>query len=171
MINDMRSNQRPVAVLLCGVSGAGKTTYAQALERKGFVRLSIDEELWRRFGRYGVDYVPERYAELSSQAEAWVCEQLVALLEQCKDVVVDSSLWRRCRRNEYKALVTLAGGRWRLIHLMQRPDVLRARPRKRAQRFDANAAFPITDELLDDYLAGFEPPCGEGEELVAEATT
>lgn len=167
----MCSDQRPVAVLLCGVAGAGKTTYAQALEREGFVRLSIDEELWRRFGRYGVDYGPERYAELSSQAEAWVREQLVDLLEQGKNVVVDSSLWRKSRRDEYKALVTLAGGRWRLVHLVQRPDVLRARLRKRAHRFDANAAFPITDELLDDYLTGFEPLCDDGEEVVAESAT
>jgi predicted kinase len=171
MISDTCSDQRPVAVLLCGVAGAGKTTYAQVLEREGFARLSIDEELWRRFGRYGVDYAPERYAELSSQAESWVREQLAALLQQGKDVVVDSSLWRRSRRDEYKALVTLAGGRWRLIHLVQRPEVLRARLRKRAQRFDANAAFAITDEMLDDYLAGFEPPRGEGEEVVAESTT
>jgi len=32
--------------------------------------------------------------------------------------------------------------------------------------FDANAAFPITDELLDKYLDSFEEPQGEGEELV-----
>jgi predicted kinase len=48
-------------VLMCGIAGSGKTTYAQRLERDGYVRLSIDEEVWRRFGRYGLDYEPAAY--------------------------------------------------------------------------------------------------------------
>jgi len=36
---------RPEVVLLCGVAGAGKTTYAKRLETCGHVRLSIDEEI------------------------------------------------------------------------------------------------------------------------------
>ena len=33
---------------MCGIAGAGKTTYAKALEASGWVRLSIDEEVWER---------------------------------------------------------------------------------------------------------------------------
>jgi len=44
--------------------------------------------------------------------------------------------------------------------------VLQRRLADRAQRFDANAAFPITDEILSAYLSGFEVPSGEGEEVV-----
>jgi hypothetical protein len=40
---------------------------------------------------------------------------------------------------------------------------LRARLLARQSRFDANAAFPIGDELLDKYLENFQPPSGEGE--------
>ena len=50
-----------LVVLMCGVAGSGKTSLSQALEAKGFRRLSIDEEIWDRFGRYGVDYRPEDY--------------------------------------------------------------------------------------------------------------
>lgn len=143
----MGSDEGPLAVLLCGIAGAGKTTYAQGIERQGLVRLSIDEELWRRSGRYGVDYPPERYAELSADGEAAVRERLVDLLDQRRDVVVESSMWCRSRREQYKALITGAGGRWRLIHLPQRPDVLRTRLRERAGRFDANAA--VSDHRRD----------------------
>ena len=31
-------------VMMCGVCGSGKTTYAKQLEKNGFVRLSIDEK-------------------------------------------------------------------------------------------------------------------------------
>jgi|APThiThiocy_cv2_1041547.scaffolds.fasta_scaffold02628_10 hypothetical protein len=38
---------------------------------------------------------------------------------------------------------------------------LRRRPDERSARFDANAAFPITDDLLDAYLRAFEAPDDE----------
>ncbi len=33
----------------------------------------------------------------------------------------------------------------------------------RGERFDANAAFPITKEILSSFLEGIEEPKGEGE--------
>ena len=45
----------PVVYLLCGLTGSGKTTYARQLEAAGAVRLSVDEEVYARHGRYGVD--------------------------------------------------------------------------------------------------------------------
>ncbi len=67
---------------MCGVAGSGKTTYAQHLETQGYVRLSVDEEVWRRFGSYGVDYQPGEYAHLSETAENLVRERLLDLLAQ-----------------------------------------------------------------------------------------
>jgi hypothetical protein len=45
-----------VVYLLCGLTGSGKTSYAKRLEAGGAVRLSVDEEVYARHGRYGVDY-------------------------------------------------------------------------------------------------------------------
>ena len=39
-----------------GLTGSGKTTFARTLESAGVVRLSVDEEVFNRHGRYGVDY-------------------------------------------------------------------------------------------------------------------
>ena len=39
--------QKPLVVMMCGVAGAGKTTLAKQLEAAGYLRLSIDEEVWR----------------------------------------------------------------------------------------------------------------------------
>src|SRR5215207_8258600 len=50
----------PVVYLLCGLTGSGKTTYARQLEAAGAVRLSVDEEVFARHGRYGVDYPTSR---------------------------------------------------------------------------------------------------------------
>jgi len=42
-------------LLMCGVSGAGKTTYSKQKEQEGYVRLAIDELIWEDYGVYGVD--------------------------------------------------------------------------------------------------------------------
>lgn len=45
-----------------------------------------------------------------------------------------------------------------------RPATSRNFEAKRNTRVDANAAFSITDEILDRHLNDFEEPRGEGEE-------
>lgn len=157
---------RPLVVLMCGVAGSGKTTYSQSLEAEGYARLSVDEEVWARFGRYGVDYPPEDYPRLSAAAENAVRERLLVLLAEGRDVVVDLSFWQRATRDQYKRLVSDAGARWRLVYLQVDPDVLRRRLAQRARRVDANAAFAITEDVLTTYLEGFEVPDGEGEEVL-----
>lgn len=164
--SETRVPSTPMVVLMCGIAGSGKTTYARQLEDAGYVRLSIDEEVWERFGRYGVDYTPAQYAEHSATVENDLRDRLVWLVGERRNVVVDFSFWQRRTRDEYKRLVVAAGGRWRLIYLKTDPDVLRERLNTRRRRFDANAAFPITDGILADYLAAFEEPSGEGEEIV-----
>ncbi|GLK99356.1 hypothetical protein GCM10017581_010970 [Dactylosporangium matsuzakiense] len=151
---------------MCGIAGAGKTTYAMKLETQGYVRLSVDEEIWHRFGRYGVDYRTEEYEQHSDVARKAVRERLLVLLADGRDVVVDSSFWQRSQRCEYKRLIEQAGGRWRLVYLKADPDLLRRRLDVRADRRDANAAFPITAERLDHYLRVFEPTSDEGEHVV-----
>jgi predicted kinase len=87
-------------------------------------------------------------------------------MRQGIDVVVDRSFWRRSARDEYKQIVADAGARWQLVYLQVDRDELRERLAARAARFDAHAAFPITDDMLDRFLAGFEEPRGEGEIVI-----
>jgi hypothetical protein len=66
----------------------------------------------------------------------------------------------------YKQLIEELGGRWRLLYLRVGSQELRRRLAERNERFDANAAFPIGAERLAGYLASFEEPHGEGEEVI-----
>jgi predicted kinase len=155
-------------VLMCGVAGAGKTTYAKRLESSGYVRLSIDEEIWARFGRFGIDYDPVLYSDHLVTTEAVLRERLVDLVRAGQNVVVDFSFWERKRRDEYKQLIVDAGGSWELVYLKVSRSELRRRLAARADRFDANAAFPMSDATLDEFLTGFQEPAGEGETTIAE---
>jgi len=156
----------PLVVMMCGVAGSGKTTIAQRLELRGIVRLSIDEEIWATKGRYGIDYPIEIYEQLKVEAESKLRNELVKLLNEKRNVVIDFSFWQRKRRNEYKKLIEDGGGEWRLVYLKVHPNDLRKRLRIQSQRFDANAAFTITEEILSSFLKGFELPSGEGEIII-----
>jgi len=57
------STSAPLAVLLVGITGFGKTVLARALADRGWSVLSVDEEVHRRHGRYGVDHPEPEYFE------------------------------------------------------------------------------------------------------------
>jgi predicted kinase len=160
-----RDDRTPLVVMMCGVAGSGKTTFSQHLEKNGFVRLSIDEEIWATHGRYGIDFPMEKMEEYKKEAESKLRNDLVKFIHDKKQVVIDFSFWDRGRRDRYKQIIENSGGKWTLIYLKVHPDDLRERLKIRNKRFDANA-FPISEELLTSYLNGFEIPNGEGEIVV-----
>jgi predicted kinase len=151
---------------MCGVAGSGKTTYAKQLEERGYVRLSIDEEMWKRFEPLGVDHDASMYDQRSTAIEADLRRRLTELVHSGRDVVVDFSFWERAARDRYKRLVVEAGGRWELIYLKVSRARLRERLAARSERFDANAPFPITDAVLERFIAGFQEPDNEGETII-----
>jgi predicted kinase len=166
LIYPERDDNIPLVIMMCGVAGSGKTTLAQQLEKQGYVRLSIDEEIWATNGRYGIDYPVENYEKYKENAEKKLRNQLVELVQDKRQVVIDFSFWQRSRRNQYKRIIEEAGGEWKLFYLKVPPNDLRERLKLRSQRFDANAAFTITEQILTDYLSGFEVPVGEGEIVI-----
>ncbi|WNS42317.1 AAA family ATPase [Paenibacillus sp. MMS20-IR301] len=161
-----RDPDKPLVVLMCGIAGSGKTTFSQKMEHYGYVRLSIDEEVWSVNGRYGIDYSLEAYRDKLDEAHIRLRRKIVQCIQDKRQSVVDSSFWNREERNEYKQLIENAGGQWRLIYLRVDPEQLRERLKLRSQRFDANAAFTITEELLTAFINGFEVPEDEGEIVI-----
>ncbi|MDL2205413.1 ATP-binding protein [Eubacteriales bacterium OttesenSCG-928-N13] len=155
-------------IMMCGVSGAGKTTYARQKEQEGYIRLSIDETVWANYGQYGVDYPAEQYESISKKVEAQLREQLLLLLDKNKNVLIDFSFWDRKRRDQYRALIENAGASVKLVYMKADIEVLRKRLRIRNQSIEANSAFEITDELLSKYYNGFEEPAGEGEIIILQ---
>ncbi|TMR27320.1 ATP-binding protein, partial [Actinomadura geliboluensis] len=80
--------------LLVGLTGSGKTTFAKRLEERGVVRLSVDEEVFRRHGRYGVDFHESRWFELADPVAEEVYQRLGDLVKAGRDVVLDVGLER-----------------------------------------------------------------------------
>ncbi|MEU2354586.1 ATP-binding protein [Streptomyces misionensis] len=148
------------------MTGSGKTTYAKRrLEPAGALRLSVDERVHARHGRYGVDYPERDYFALEAPVVAEVGEELVDTIAAGRDAVLDHGLWTRAARDEWKKLVEEAGGRWRLLYFPVPREELLCRLAERSQRQDGNA-LTVTELALDDFYARFEPPHDEGEEII-----
>ncbi|WP_329020569.1 AAA family ATPase [Streptomyces sp. NBC_01601] len=158
---------RPAIVyLLVGLTGSGKTTYAKrVLEAAGVTRLSVDELVYERHGRYGVDYPEPWYFELEAPVVAEVRERVAELVAAGTDVVLDHGLWTRTAREEWKKLVEDAGGGWRLLYFpVERAELLR-RLEERNQHTHANALM-VSESALDDFVDRFDVPEGEGELVI-----
>ncbi|TDB78255.1 ATP-binding protein [Micromonospora sp. KC723] len=158
-----------VAYLLVGLTGAGKTTYARrVLEPAGAVRLSVDEQVFARHGHYGVDYPEDTYFAREAPVVAEVRAELVRLLRAGHDVVVDHGLWRRSERDDWAALVRSAGGQVRLLYFpVPRAELLRRLTARNAEKH--GNALTVTPQALDDFIARFDEPDGEGEQVVQPA--
>jgi predicted kinase len=138
-------------VLMCGIAGSGKSTYARRLEVDGWVRFSIDAEAWER----GLREVPlPEHAAAEIRADQRL--RIEAALRAGQDVVVDYSFWSRAQRDDYRALGRACGAGVEVVHL----DVPAAELRRRlALRRTAHPDdFVVPPEVLDQYVAGFQRP-------------
>ena len=151
---DASPSPTPV-VLLCGAAGAGKTTYARALEADGFVRVSYDDEMWA-LGRTSMDASPEVLAE----ADRRVRHAMTTAIEAGIPVVLDASLSTRAIREELRAVVVAAGGAPRLVLVDAPLDVLIERVARRADQVGPDA-LRLDEASLRVYYASFEFPAAD----------
>ncbi|WP_261556449.1 AAA family ATPase [Frankia tisae] len=165
LLPDLLGTERGLVVMMCGLPGSGKSTYARVLERRGYTRLSIDEIVWIWAGRDGAELDPAEYEQLKSTAEQQLWDDLIRLLVAKVPVVIDYSFWSRSTRDRYKAVIESHGCRWELVRLKADLETLRRRLAIRNQRNNANSVT-VSDELLERYFATFQEPVGEGERVI-----
>ncbi|PNE36382.1 AAA family ATPase [Streptomyces noursei] len=155
----------PLAVLLVGLTGSGKTTVAKSLADHGYIRLSVDEEVHRLHGRYGVDYPEHTYFERERPVVEATRERFIKEIEAGHDVVLDHGLWRRSERDTWRQAAREAGGHPLVVYLPADREELLRRLTERNQREDANA-LTVTPEALDDFFDRFDPPTDDEEVIV-----
>lgn len=148
--------------------GSGKSSISKSIlsHYASFHRLSIDVHIYKTHGLYGVDYPAEKYGDFQQEAEEALHKELSQLLQQgAQNVILDFSFAFQHTRDEWKDLIESLGGRWVLVYLDVSSEELHRRVAARNQLAvkDADSAYPVTREVLERYLAGFEKPTGEGE--------
>jgi predicted kinase len=156
----------PQVYLLVGLTGSGKASYsARALEPAGVIRLSVDELIYDKHGRYGVDYPAESYSALYAATLAEI-RSLVALeVSAGHDVALDLGIFSRADRDEWKRWITELGATWRLLYFpVSRAEVLHRLTER--NRLGGASGVPVRESDLDAFYARFEEPLDEGEEVI-----
>lgn len=138
-------------LLLCGPAFSGKTTLAYALERRGFVRVAIDDIVRSRGLEPGAG-VPERVWEDASFA---ACLLIRSGLQRGQDVVLDDTLCYRFLRDRYRDLGSGTNVSTFLVVLKISADAVRGRV---AQNVRLRQRHSIDPALLESHLASFEWP-------------
>ena len=145
--------------LLCGISGSGKTTYADHLVNvHDYIKLSIDEFMWNDHGECGVDYPMEEYRSRYAQSELSLQRRLIDHILNGKNVVVDMTFCHREKRDLYRDLLRRNGVAFELIYFpVDFPTAWQRIDRRNNDRPGPNRAR-VTKEMLTQFYNGFERP-------------
>ncbi len=162
----MEPTIKPIVYMLCGLTGSGKTTYAQELAKQGYVRLSLDEEVHRLHERDQIAY-PDKYLEYEEEAKESLKQRLQDSIDKGQQVVLDYGFWKRSDRDHYKNLIENLGGAPKLVYFQADPQLLISRLHQRNERTDANA-LTVTETMLRDFIARFEEPRDENKEIIPQ---
>jgi predicted kinase len=144
--------ERPATVhLIVGLPGAGKTSYAQELERTApALRLTPDE--WQI-----ALFAGQNPPDLRDLVEGKLVQVGMRAAELGLDVVLDFGLWGRDERSALRWIAGTVGARSQVVYLPIDPDEQRRRVTTRFATTPA-ATFPMSDVELEQWRAQFQVP-------------
>lgn len=145
--------------LICGLPGAGKSTFALALEKES-AALLLSADAWM------VEIVGDPHDEPArDRVEACQSRLAFRLLERGVDVILENGFWVRAERDGFRARAAAVGARVRLYYLDADLATLQRRVAAR------NAALPpggfhVPPQDLAHWFAQFEPPTPDEDPVI-----
>jgi predicted kinase len=157
-----KSSKKPIAYILHGFVGAGKTTFAKRLEEEtGAVRFTNDEWMIRLYGKNPPD---DKFSEYYERTNTLLHEIAFKCLRAGVDVIFDAGFWTRKGRDEIRKKVTEAGADYQLIWVKTPNTLMEERVLKRNDN-SSEQAFYIDKAAVENFKTRFEP-LEEDEECV-----
>lgn len=143
-------------VIMCGISGSGKTHFAKTLEDKGYIRLSSDKLIWERIGPELFNLSPSEQKLLFDQCKKQLLEQFDALIKAGEKVVLDATHCRRDARNKLRILCSNSNVQPVFVYCEAEEEELWQRLSQR--KGEGPDDLIVTREQLSEYWKGFQRP-------------
>ncbi|MDQ1582900.1 MAG: hypothetical protein QOF36_954 [Microbacteriaceae bacterium] len=152
----------PRLLTLCGRSYSGKSTLAGIIRDLGAKVVSLDEIMERR-GLSSGDGLPlhewQRTHEIATA-------EIADLLDAGHTVAVDDTGSPRFLRDGWRSLAVERGAVPVVVYLDAPIDLVRERWRANAI---AGSRHHVAEDVLEDHLAGFEPPAADEHPVILDA--
>ena len=153
----MKEKNKPIAYLICGFIGSGKTTFARKLEKeKSVVRFTKDEWTVKIFGNsFSKDnFQNDTFHEYDGKMTKLATEIALRFLKTGTSVIIDDGFWYRKQRDEMRQQLKDIGAEAKFYFIDTPVDVMKARTVKRSENPSVDS-FYITEQEFNDYLKMF----------------
>ena len=153
----------PIAFLLHGPPGCGKTTFARQLEEeRNVVRFSHDE--WMVV-LHGQNPPAENFAEYHDRISKLIWIMAERVLASGRDVALDLGFWSRASRDEARARISQRGFGFRLCAFDYSIEEVKQRVLARTQALPSDCLF-IDSPTFDLLCRRIEPLGADEEHLI-----
>ena len=158
--------RRPIAYIISGFIGAGKTTFARKLEKEtGAIRVTKDEWIIKIFGnKITLDNNFEVYDKNITKLATDI---VFRILKAGKDVIIDEGFWVKSQRDDIKKKIINVGAKPILYHVQCCVEKMRERVVTRSNS-PPEDSFEISGEMFDSYLKYWQPPEEDEEFILAK---
>ncbi len=154
--------------LLCGLPGSGKTTHADDLvTNKSVTKISVDDEMLKKFGIIGKDYDASKHQEYKAEIMKDIKLKIADLVSAGNSLVLDFGVWKQKDRIYFRNLISENGGVCRLVYFKAGKPTLLERLNIR-NNTENGSNVTITEKMLDEKIALFEEPHDEGEIIITQ---
>lgn len=151
-------------VLMCGVSGSGKTVLARQIERLGYHRVSADNLIWQSYGDEFPSFDAGRRGEIFRNTAAEIETIVDHALSSGEKIVVDSTMCKRFKRDAIRDICGRHNAKPLFVHLDPPVETLSARLALRTGTGPHDQII-AHDELLS-FLNNFHRPAPDETDFI-----
>ncbi len=150
------SKKQPIAYVICGFIGAGKTTFARKLEKEtGAIRVTKDEWIIKIFGnKITLDNNFEVYDKNITKLATDIAFKI---LKAGKDVIIDEGFWIKSQRDDIKKKILQVGAKPIFYYVESSVEKMKERVINRSKN-PTKDSFEISEEMFNSYLKYWQPP-------------
>ena len=150
------SKKQPIAYVICGFIGAGKTTFARKLEKEtGAIRVTKDEWIIKIFGnKITLDNNFEVYDKNITKLATDIAFKI---LKAGKDVIIDEGFWVKSQRDDIKKKILQVGAKPIFYYVESSVEKMKERVINRSKSPTADS-FEINEEMFNSYLKYWQAP-------------